>query len=391
MTRGLILSVIWLLGFVGAPHAQKLPLPDLDAATVETFRTYLDAHHRSPEAYIAGKFKDHDVVFVGEYHCIKHDGILIQKVIPLLYENGVHVLATEFARREDQPLIDSLMALPEYDESIAHEVMFRQFLHHPYQEYADIFRAGWELNHGIPADAPRFRIVGINDSPDWSYVKTRADRDNDDIKRKVWHGQSERMWADVILAEVSAGEKVLVYCGMHHAFTEYQMPVVNTQTGEFIRLYNERVGNYVYGEIGKRAITISLHHPWYDTHISEPAVYATGGMIDAVMKALGPDAYPVGFDTKGTPFGELPAGEGCLYVIGHEGLTLGDWCDGYVFTKPISEYEGMTPIPDFVDEGNLERARATSWDPDFRHAGVAQFQFAAMVNANIPWKFRQFE
>jgi len=40
-------------------------------------------------------------------------------VIVPLYEHGVSILCTEFSRREDQPLIDRLLAGKEYDESLA--------------------------------------------------------------------------------------------------------------------------------------------------------------------------------------------------------------------------------------------------------------------------------
>jgi hypothetical protein len=38
---------------------------------------YLQNHWKSPEEYVISKFKDHDYVFIGEYHRIKHDVELI--------------------------------------------------------------------------------------------------------------------------------------------------------------------------------------------------------------------------------------------------------------------------------------------------------------------------
>ena len=370
--------------------AQKIPLPQLDAALAAELKAHLEANAADPETYIVGKFADHDVVFVGEAHCIKYDGVLIQNLIPLLHENGVYTLATEFARRVDQPLIDSVLAAPEYDEMLAREIVFRQFLHHGMREYVDLFKAAWTLNRSLAPDDRPFRILGINDAPDWSHVKTLADRDKDEVKRKVWHGEGEHLWAPVILDEVARGNKVWVYCGIHHAFTEYRMPIVNGRTGEFIRFYNERVGNYVYDEIGKRAITISLHAPWFSEKAEPYTAYAVDGVIDALMHQLGEAYYPAGFDTKGTPFGELTAGENCLYTRGYDSFTLADWCDGYVFHKPISQYVPMTPIPDFVNEGNVERARQYTWNPNMRESSPDEFQFSIMNAANIKWKFRAF-
>lgn len=392
------IRVVWVLGMLMAlgvwlsPAAaqDKIPLPDLDPATSSELKAYLDAHKVTPEAYIVGKFEDHDVVFLGETHCIKYAGELVQRLIPMLRESGVYTLAVEFGRRVDQPLIDSLLAAPAYDEMLAREIVFRQFLHHGMREYVDVFKAAWQANQGLGAGERPLWIVGINDAPDWSYVKTPEDRDKDEIKRKVWHGESERDWAQVIVDKAAAGDKVLVSCGMHHAFTEYRMPIVNQSTGEFIRHYNERAGNYVFAEIGKRAITIALHAPWPSEKAESYATYAVDGVIDALMHELGPEYYPVGFDTRGTPFGALGAGRNCLYTQGYDDLTLADWCDGYVFHAPISQYQGMTPIPDFVNADNLARAQQYTWNPKMRSAPAGMFQLSLMQAANIQWQFRKF-
>jgi len=50
---------------------------------------YLKQNHKSPEDYVLAKFKDHQIVFVGEYHRIKHDAEFIQHLIPRLYEEGI--------------------------------------------------------------------------------------------------------------------------------------------------------------------------------------------------------------------------------------------------------------------------------------------------------------
>jgi hypothetical protein len=394
-TRAAVLTVA--LGVVAAAlgvaaTTGKIPLPTLADEQVADLGAYLESHGKSPETYVLEKLNEHDVVFLGEWHCVKHVGEFVNSLIPVLHANGVHVLAIEHARRVDQPLIDSLLAAPEYDESLAREIVFRQFLHHGMQEYVDVFRAAWEVNRAAGPDGPRFHVVGINDAPDWSHVKTRADRDDDAIKRKVWHGESERDWANTILEWVEAGHKVVVHTGMHHAFTEYVMPVVDGRSGAFIRLYPERAGNYVHEAIGKRAITIALHLPWRDARGAELAAYPAGGVIDALMQELGPTAYPVGFDTdRDSPFGALEIPDGVLYARGHDDLTLADWCDGWIFHRPFSEFEGMIAIMDFVNEENLERARAISWDPRFREAEVGMFQWSLVGARNVEGKLSRFE
>ena len=96
-------AAMLVIGLLWTPaEAQKLPLPDIDPAASAELKGYLDAHHLSPTSYIVSKFEEHDVVFLGEAHCIRHDGLLVQELIPRLREVGVYTLVVEFARRVDQ-------------------------------------------------------------------------------------------------------------------------------------------------------------------------------------------------------------------------------------------------------------------------------------------------
>lgn len=221
MERRVRVVAIWFLAGIlwpGLSIAQPPPKPD--PLLVKQLRGYIRAHHRTPEEYVIAQFRDHDVVFLGEMHRVRHDVNLVQRLIRLLYQAGVHTLATEFARREDQSDIDSLLAAPVYDESLARTIAFRQYPLWGYQEYVDVFKAAWILNHSLPEGSPRFRVLGVNNSPNWSFVKDEQDRDSGPVMTKVWHGETEKEWADALLRQVVArGGKALVYCGAHHSFT----------------------------------------------------------------------------------------------------------------------------------------------------------------------------
>jgi hypothetical protein len=357
-------------------------LPQLDPKLSAELKAYITTHYQSPEDYVVSKFRDHDVVFIGEFHRIRHDPVLIQRLIPLVYKAGVFSLGTEFARRVDQPLIDSLLNGNTYDESLARLITFRQSVHWAFQEYVDIFKIVWQLNHGLPAGERMFRILALGNSPDWSVVKTQEDREKVEVKRKVWHGEDEGDWARVILESVVAkGEKALVYSGAHHAFTEYRQPIAVNNA--FLRFGDVRLGNHVFERIGKRAITIFLHSPWVNADgYDKPYVYPADGYIDAVMGQLGPEYRRVGFDTKGTPFGKLP-GETSLYKYGYKDFTLETIYDGYIYQGPFSECEGVTVIRDFFNEDNIEYARAHSPNPDFRQATVEDFHEGAVGDADV--------
>jgi len=155
-------------------------------------------------------------------------------------------------------------------------------------------------------------------------------------------------------------------------------------------LDDSRVGNHLFQAIGKRAITISLHHPWFSQTGKATSAYAADGYIDAVMKKLGDGAYPVGFDIAGSPFADLP-GESSAYKFGYDEFKLSMFCDGYIFWKPLSRYEGVTPIVGFVNEKNIDYARQQAPNPNFRNASPNDFYFSAMKTANVQWKYRKFE
>jgi len=413
-----VLTSLLLTFFLFWPASQALDLPQVDSRLKEQPKAYVRSHHMTPEEYVLSKFKDHDVVSLGEHHYFKHDPELVQRLIPHLYESGIFTLATEFARHEDQPLIERLLNAPTYDESLARQITFNEYVFWGYQEYVDIFKVAWQLNQGLPRDARKFRVLGVNCSPDWSVVQKEEDLyNNPAVMRRGWRGCDEGDWARVILGEVVAkGEKALVYSGMHHAFTVYRQPVYNEATQSFVRYGDVRMGNHVYHAIGKRAFTISLHGVWFPSEgYSKPETYVADGYIDAAMGEVEPQFRRVGFDTVGTPFGGLP-GEKSIYRHGYDKFkcildmvengvgggtmlrwaqhdfkfTLGMFCDGYIYQMPLREYEGVTPIKDFVNEKNLPQARLQSPEPRFRNASVEDFYREIAKPADVRTRLAPF-
>src|SRR5687768_14806323 len=67
---------------------------------------YLKSHGMPPENYVVSKFRNHDIVFLGEYHRIKHDVELIHALIPRLHKAGVYNLGIEFGCYEHQDKVD---------------------------------------------------------------------------------------------------------------------------------------------------------------------------------------------------------------------------------------------------------------------------------------------
>ncbi len=377
---------------------EKLPLPELNPELEKELTTYLQNHFQTPEEYVIRKFQDHDIVFLGEMHRTRHDPELVQRLIPMLYQNGIYNLGMEFACYRDQPLIDSLLNAPVYDPEAINRVLFNFLVTWGFQEYADIFKAAWKLNRSLPDSARKFRVVGLNAFTDWSYVNTPEDIHKPEIYAKVFpDGSGDEMMGKVVLSEfVAKNQKALIYSGLHHAFTRYHQPIYNEWKKKVDEFIDNRMGNIVYRAISDRAFTICLHHPWVSAKgWSAPNVYPVDGLIDALMHKLGPDYYPVGFDTRSTPFGDLPA-KTSFYRHGYEPFTLSDLCDGYIFIKPLSQFQNVRHIHGFINVGNVELARRRLSNVQRKNSFLWKLLSPAAVDTmfysavNTEWLCRKF-
>src|SRR6266851_2966870 len=142
------------------PQSQRAPV--LNERLRKELADYLIAHFQSPEDYVASKFKNHDLVFLGEAaHGVRQNLLFLHKLIPRLYEAGILNVGYEMIFSDEQPEIDSLLNAETYDETKALLLVFHWDPQSgwAYKEYADVLRAAWTLNHGLPKGAPRFRIV----------------------------------------------------------------------------------------------------------------------------------------------------------------------------------------------------------------------------------------
>jgi len=345
----------------------RAPLPKLDARLRADLRTWMREHGASPEEYVVSKFSDHDVVFLGEYHRIRHDPILVQRLIPLLHRRGVRTLGLEFARAVDQRLIDSLLAMPAYDPNLANRIYWNQWPWWGYQEYVDILRAAWALNRELPEGAPPFRVLGLNAVADWSPLWKEEDRGNSEVMRRVLpEGSSDQVMAAVIEREVlSKGLKALVYSGIYHAFTRFHQPSGGGQ-GESVRFSSERMGNRSYAAIGDRCCTIFLHSPWPGGGGYEDAeVYPADGALDALIADLPAAEQRVGFDVVGSPFGTLAARSSYWGRVIPD-FRLDMYCDGWICQMPLSRYEGVHVVEGWFNEQNRIEAIEQIANPDPR-------------------------
>lgn len=376
------IALIVLILFAGfAPAGEKRPPRSLPDDLQKTLTAYLEAHALPPEDYVASKFKDHDIVFLGEHHFVKHDAELVCGLIPVLYRTGVTDLGIEFGCFELQAEADALVTAPEFDKARARRLMFRWGSYWPYVQYLDLYRAAWEVNRSLPPGAPRFRIVGLDYRPRWDVLEQKM---TPRLWRKVFfRGPRDRHMADVVLREfVNKGRKALIYAGQYHATTRFAFPVYNFKLKRIVGFDAQTMGQLVYRKIRGRACNICLHYPWESIDGPGAFDYPVEGAVDALMKAVGP--RPAGFDVAGSPFGDLSARK-AVYAQGKAKFAFKDFCDGYIFSKPFAEYEGCDVDPLFITDENLAEAVANlpNWEIRKKIANRAQLLHKCKWDADL--------
>lgn len=370
----LLLGTTLLL--VATPLAAQAPAtPDL-----QMLRRWITSNHRTPEDYVIASFARRDVVLLGEFHKLRKDPALVTRLIPRLYANGIRHIALEFVRRVDQPLIDSLVLRPEWNEALANELLLRNEFDWGFTEYRDILQAVWQFNQARQSDLPPARLIGLNSPRDPSFIADSGQVGADVRRSLIWLGYTERDWTDPIIEAVRRGHKVLGYMGMHHAFTAFRQPIV--VEGRFIRAGDVRAGNALRHVLGDRVMTIGLHAIWSDSTGYEGAdVPVADGWIDAIFDGLPREYQRAGFDLAATPIGGLP-GRTSVYRHGTENFTIGHFADGWIFDGGLETLQPVRPIVGFYTERNLYLARAGAWDPAMRMWSVEQFAQALAEDAD---------
>jgi hypothetical protein len=357
-----------VVGIACGPHAEPSagdsPTPD---------RTQLLQHwqseHRTPQNYIAGKFRDKSWVFLGEYHRIRHDVNLIVSLVPILHETtDVRHLAMEFLCRDLTAEANELVTAETYDRERSIDFFREQFPGWGYEEYLEIFHSVWESNRRLAQERGTFRLLGLHPCIDWETINWGTDP----VAARAERRKQERY--DEIMAEaleenlLRPGHKALVFTGIAHAtgkFAEYRMGTEEQLV---------RMGNLVLREPYEREMFfVSLHAPFYD-HAAKKEIYPFDGILDELMLSFEKD---IGFDVGGTPFADLRHRERAPRSI--TAYSFGELYDGYViFSTPVKEYVGVTCIDDWVtDEQELRQfaRKLTNKDASERFSKVSLTEF----------------
>ncbi len=324
----------------------------------EILLEYLNKHGKSPVDYVLSKFEQYDIVLLGEMHRVKQQLELYHKLIPRLPEYGITTIAYEFARREDQALLDELLSKSNFDVPLAKKIMIKQEAYWGFQEYLDVFRLVWSVNKGLPP-AQKIRILGLNDPTNWTLYNQICNQKNrkpnaEEIT-ECGKGCGEQYWADLISEHYEPNHtKVLGIMGSHHAFTKYREPSWRLEDDEkiFTGFETVRFGNHLQERYGEKLFNICFYDPWNGKRAAQEALHPAGSIIEQVIS---PHYQEIGFDLKDSPWGELE--DDSFYSLGYPDFRLKDNFDGMIYTGRLQDLQPVNPIAGFIDEDNIQLFR----------------------------------
>ena len=336
----LVIAALLVLACFSTRHAQNK----------SQIAAYLREHAETPVNYVMSKATSHRVTIIGEGHWLKQDVTLVAALIPLLQKADLD-LAAEFFPAAEQARIDALITAAKWNEQEANAVM--RAAAWPYQEYRDLLRTAWSANQG--AKRP-IKILALSPPLDW---------------RKVLlpRGETyESFMADLVSRHLKeARRNLVVYCGMHHAFTRYYQAELNKDARA--SAYMDRMGNILSRRLGEQVFLITLHKPtWCGNPEQRSYCLPFGGRIDCEATEVG---RPLGFDVVGSPLAEMLFDRGDYYAYGHVALRFVDYTDGYIWSGPIESFRPVTIIPlsEYAPDGQT-REQLTHENPFNDEANV---------------------
>ncbi|MDD5627813.1 MAG: hypothetical protein PHU21_02025, partial [Elusimicrobia bacterium] len=277
-----------------------------------------------PLKYTMSRAASHHITIIGEGHRIQQDAALISALVPLLQDADID-MAVEVFPASEQARISALITAPNWSLETANSIM--RSAEWPYEGYRDILHAAWAANRKA---ARSIAIVAIGPGSDW--------RDTLLPKGISYDG----FMADLVSKHLAQSRRgIVVYCGMHHAFTRYHQAELD-DSGRATS-YMDRMGNILWRRYGQAVFLIALHKPiwcgdWRETSYCLPL----GGRLDCAATKVG---HPIGFDILGTPMADLSFGATEYYSYGHPTVRLADYADGYVWSGPVESYRHVAIIP----------------------------------------------
>ena len=337
------------------------PAEGKDAVNTETIEqaNWLRQNARSPEDYLVGLYKSHQVVIFGEVHKIREHKTFIGDLLGRLYnEAGVQCLAWEFSCAEDNERLDRLVTAETFDEAALLAFARDQFPGWNSADHWDLIRAVWRVNQARPPGGPPMRMVGllsrrvVDAHNEWSSLTPGTPR-YWEVLRLVMREAEVGMASKVEREIIQPGVKGFVFVGRSHDMTKYTFPsgapewflkklgTVDIPEDLFPtdKPFRVIMGRLLYEKHGDRVFQVWPHCGEFP------------GVEDAMAKA---DLSNAAFTVAGSPFEDVESEPGWVDA---PGVPMKLLAQGFVYLGAVRELHANRVVPGFVSDQMFRRYR----------------------------------
>ena len=336
----------------------------LSKSAIQPYLQYVE--NSDPFKFVADKFDDHSVVFIGELHKRKQDLEFFNNLIPYLYRTkNITVIGWEFGAAEYQKETDSIVTASEFDRKKAIAVMRNSNYYWCYEEYLEIFKTIWQVNKGISQPGEKIKFLQLNKQ----YVPKLWNSPNKNIRLKARKTSFDNILPGIVEKEVlQKNKKVLIYCGWEHSLTKFQTPKFF-----FLKEKEGRAGERLFEKYPGNVFQICLLAPfpprwWMYKALTNSKDIKWVYPFEAVFNQL--------YDTLKRPFA-VNAGNPAFAILKDynsfyafdksNGVKLKDFCDGCIMLNSFDEIEPVNVIPDWVTTAEeLDEVKRVLPDADVR-------------------------
>jgi hypothetical protein len=310
----------------------------------------IDSVESDPFRFVADKFNDHSVVFIGEMHRRKQDLDFLARLIPYLYKTKkINVIGWEFGAQEFQKDADSVVTASDFDRKKAIAIMRKSKYNWPWEEYLNIFKTIWETNKAISDSNEKIRFLQL-DEP----FIPRIAYSNDANTRKAAKSIDSELPGIVEREVLSKNKKVLIYCGLHHSHTKFKTPKA------FFLKDKGRAGQCLYEKYPDKLFQIDLLSPFpqrwtlyyglrnnYGFRHQDVTkwVYPFEGVFNQIYDTL---KRPFALSSNNSYFSNFRDYNSFYAFDKWGGVKLKDFCDGCIMLESFDKTESVQFISDWV-------------------------------------------
>lgn len=343
------------------PFMQRNPseLTDVSAVKDSSFSGWLDKNALPAKDYTLQVAASHQVTLLGEQHEDADNLNFLKNLIyPLYHQSGVRVIAMEAVPASMNKKLAKLVNGNVYDSALALEIAQSQGWHiWGWKEYWDVPYTVWQLNHSLPLNAERMRLVGIDDDENFADVALSMGsvrekkpafwerfRIVSSIPNIFYEIYRDQFMARVVEKEIILkNKKGVVLIGSDHAMLNHSpFRIINGKVQ-----VHPRFGVLLNQKYPGRIFQIMLGYPFNSDQHNSTDKSSIDHFMDSLLKKK--NYMPIGFTVTASPFEKL-RDSSCTYWSKLPSVCYGDVVQGIVFLKPIGKRNQCSWMEGYVSD-----------------------------------------